>query len=98
MCVVYLGEDLYGNKEGAARERRGWERVCVVYLGEDLLGEVVDELPVDETADAVVNDLLALRVGGPWSIQGTTREAKGTKVRQAQCYDCETSGRGRRIL
>ena len=41
----------------------------MVYLGEDLLGEVVDELPVDETADAVVNDLLALRVDGPWSIQ-----------------------------
>ena len=83
--MVYLGEDLYGNKEGAARERRGWERVCVVYLGEDLLGEVVDELPVDETADAVVNDLLALRVDGP--IKGTTREANGTTVRQAQCYE-----------
>ena len=29
-------------------------------LGEDLLGEVVDELSVDEAADAVVDDLLAL--------------------------------------
>jgi hypothetical protein len=51
----------------------------VVYLGEDLLGEVVDELPVDETTDAVVDDLLALQ-DGPWAVQGEEKEV------QTQCY------------
>jgi hypothetical protein len=32
-------------------------------LGEYLLREVIDELSVDETADAVVDDLLALTDG-----------------------------------
>ena len=69
------GGETEGNTERAERRRESF-----VYLGEDLFGEVVDELPVDETADAVVDDLLALG-DGPWSIEGTTWQT-GNEVGQ----------------